>query len=565
MIAIPLILSAFTHLWNPIGFPSIFLDEGHYMRRALEVLDGLSPQEKTSKYDHPYFGQIFLAGIFKIIGYPDSLNPKPGDVQSVEMLYIVPRVLMGLLAVLDTFLVYKIADRLYDRKVAFIASILFAVMPMTWMLRRIYLDSILLPFLLSSIFFALYYTKKPTRITDNRKTAFADDNYKHIHIILLSGIFLGLAIFTKIPVFTMIPLVAYLIYKYGTNGDKNARLKTLGLWLIPVILIPAIWPVYNMLYGYLDAWWGGILWQTTERPEKPLVDSIYILLQIDPVLLVLGFAGIGYTVFLRRDALLLLWILPILVFLALLGFVSFFHFIPLVPAFCIGAGALIVGASRRLGTRHDTRKKIQQVMDPYITTENELAANEFHGLDKADKKSINTKVGSKFLFSDFLTYGVILVIGIFGLLCTTMLVTTNISSAPFNATAFVAQYLSTEDRNIDDKNTDSSDEIVIVSNPTFSWMYKNAFDLKYTYTDAGGAGDIDNFEKAIVVIDNPLKRAMENGNAGNPSEHSESLIDFMHTIGFFEESSPANRHREYPYTSMRQNFWSDSVEVKATK
>ena len=71
---------------------------------------------------------------------------------------------MGLLAVLDTFLVYKISDRLYDRKVAFVASIFFAVMPMTWMLRRIYLDSILLPFLLSSIFFALYYFKKPTRI-----------------------------------------------------------------------------------------------------------------------------------------------------------------------------------------------------------------------------------------------------------------------------------------------------------------------------------------------------------------------------------------------------------------
>ena len=220
-LVIPLILSAFTHLWNPIGFPSFFLDEGHYMRRALQVLDGQSPQEKTSKYDHPYFGQIFLAFIFKIIGYPDSLNPKPGDVGSVEMLYLVPRVMMGLLAVLDTFLVYKISDRLYDRKVAFVASILFAVMPMTWMLRRIYLDSILLPFLLSSIFFALYYYKKPTRITNYRSSELADDSYKNIPVVLLSGIFLGLAIFTKIPVFTMIPLVAYFIYRNGVNGIRK--------------------------------------------------------------------------------------------------------------------------------------------------------------------------------------------------------------------------------------------------------------------------------------------------------------------------------------------------------
>jgi hypothetical protein len=88
-------LSAFTHVWNPIGFPSFYVDEGHYLRRALQTLDGLGFQEGKGSYDqpydHPYFGQIFLASVFKIIGYPDSLNPKPGDVHSVEMLYLVPR------------------------------------------------------------------------------------------------------------------------------------------------------------------------------------------------------------------------------------------------------------------------------------------------------------------------------------------------------------------------------------------------------------------------------------------------------------------------------------------
>jgi hypothetical protein len=28
LLAIPLVLSAFTHLWNPLGFPDIFYDEG---------------------------------------------------------------------------------------------------------------------------------------------------------------------------------------------------------------------------------------------------------------------------------------------------------------------------------------------------------------------------------------------------------------------------------------------------------------------------------------------------------------------------------------------------------
>jgi hypothetical protein len=33
-LVIPIALSAFTHLWNPIGFPFVHGDEGHYLRRA---------------------------------------------------------------------------------------------------------------------------------------------------------------------------------------------------------------------------------------------------------------------------------------------------------------------------------------------------------------------------------------------------------------------------------------------------------------------------------------------------------------------------------------------------
>jgi dolichyl-phosphate-mannose--protein O-mannosyl transferase len=118
------------------------------MRRGMQVLNGGEVQEPTSEYsfayDHPYFGQLFLSTIFKITGYPDSVSPKVGDIRSIEMLYLMPRVLMGLLAVVDTLLVYKIAERRYNQNVAFIAALLFAVMPLSWMTRGIFLDSILL-------------------------------------------------------------------------------------------------------------------------------------------------------------------------------------------------------------------------------------------------------------------------------------------------------------------------------------------------------------------------------------------------------------------------------------
>ena len=52
------------------------------MRRAMQVLKGMGPQESVRTYphpyDHPYFGQLFLAAALGAVGYPPPahiLNP----------------------------------------------------------------------------------------------------------------------------------------------------------------------------------------------------------------------------------------------------------------------------------------------------------------------------------------------------------------------------------------------------------------------------------------------------------------------------------------------------------
>ena len=152
---VSLILSSFTHLFNPTGWPGLYYDEGIYMRRAMHLINGLGPQEDPTFYDHPYFGQIFLAGIFTLIGYPHIISPQIGDTTSIEMLYFTPRVIMGLLAIIDTFLIFQISERLYNKRVAFISSIIFGITPLSWLLRWVLLDSMLLPFLLLSILLAI--------------------------------------------------------------------------------------------------------------------------------------------------------------------------------------------------------------------------------------------------------------------------------------------------------------------------------------------------------------------------------------------------------------------------
>ena len=128
LIVIPLILSSFTHLWNPVGFPVLWVVEGQYMQRAMSVLDGFNLEESKDinprPDHHPFFGQIFLAGVFSMIGYPEvfATNIPPAELdKTIKILYSVPRILMGLLAVADTFLVYKIAEHRYNKTIAFIA------------------------------------------------------------------------------------------------------------------------------------------------------------------------------------------------------------------------------------------------------------------------------------------------------------------------------------------------------------------------------------------------------------------------------------------------------------
>ncbi len=352
ILLLPLILSAYTHLWNPLGFPSIHIDEAHYMRRAMLVIEGMGPQESAASgyprtYDHPYFGQLFLGGILALIGYPDTLNPS-SDLRSVEALHLAPRLLMGLLALVDTLLVFKISERRYGMTVAFIASVLFAVMPMTWVLRRVYLDTILMPLMLSSILFAVYlrHNDNLTRTDEAIKGKMGQST-----LILLSGIFLGLAIYTKAPAFTMMPIVGSLVFY---NSKK--RLESLGIWLIPVILIPLLWPLYSVVIGQTDLWLEGVLWQTDRKWLLSL--SLTNFFQIDPLITIIGIAGFIRTA-LRKDFFPLMWVVPFLIFSYFIGWVQYFHLIVIFPAFCVASAVVIDSLQKFIVQRYRKSQRVK--------------------------------------------------------------------------------------------------------------------------------------------------------------------------------------------------------------
>ena len=350
-----ILVSSFFHLWNLDGFPSIYRDEDHYLRKAMHIMEGEGLQEdsddlisyQSHKYDHPYFGQLFLGGVLKLIGYPDILSPKAGDVHSIEMLYLVPRVIMGLLAVVDTFLIYKIGQVRYNKNIGLLSAAIFAVVPITWVLRRIWLEPIQLPFILLSILFAIYLNKQSKSIT--KKALLGKYLYREKSILsIFSGIFLGIAIFTKIPAFLFIPLIAFLIFSLNKQN-----LKYLGLWFIPVIVIPLVWPANAIYLGEFDEWFNALTWQA-ERTNNGIFVAFQKLFMIDPLFLVISIFSVAIGA-IRKDLFILLGVLPFIIFCCVIGYVSYWHLIPIIPILSISVSLMIFDLAKRfLQTRNHT-------------------------------------------------------------------------------------------------------------------------------------------------------------------------------------------------------------------
>jgi predicted membrane-bound dolichyl-phosphate-mannose-protein mannosyltransferase len=470
-----LLVSAFTHLWNVAGFPDIFFDEGVYMRRAMHVLAGFGPQEAFF-HDHPFFGQLFLATILADIGYPQSLNPVP-DSNSVYMLYMIPRIIMGLLAIFDTFLVYKIASKRYGNNVAIVASLLFAVMPITWITRRILLDTILLPFLLGSILAAVH---------------FKDSKNKNL-LVIISGVLLGLAIFTKIPAAAMIPLVVTLIYQRGDNNKKF-----MILLLIPIILLPLIWPIQSILSGQFDLWIRDVLGQTQRHSGGlPLISGIFLI--SDPVLFILGIAGIIFAG-IRRNFFILVWFLPFVAFLGFIGYTQYFHWIPILPVFCIAAAVLLVEKLKNI-----SKGKIRKIL---------------------------------FIF-------VISGIGIFGVVSTSMLITTNVTASQFEAVAFTL-------KQTQDNNT------TILAGPQYSWIFQYVFEKKHVYLDYSDLLFYPVQTKKTLLIADP--HFMIDIGRG---KQLQDIYNSTNKIATFDGNVLNYDLSKYPYTSMAQNYEASHIEIRA--
>lgn len=530
-------VTIFTHLFNPIGFPSVHVDEGIYMYRAMHLLTFGNLEWNTSFYDHPYFGPIILASVLYIINFPAIIIPDLNDYSSVELTYIVPRLIMGFFSILDTILLYAITKIHYNRDVAIISSLLFSIMPLTWAMRRIYLESILYPFLLTAILIVVY-------LKSSKNLSVKTGNF----LIFASGIMLGLSIFTKAPMIAMIPLLTFYIYIY------KRKIFQIFLFLIPTILIPLLWPIDALFSGEFDQWTIGVISQL-ERQNDSILNALYDLYSIDPILLVMGLAGTIFAV-IRKDLFLILWIVPFLIiFSFFIFYVNWFHLIPIFGVFCIASGVMIDWL-----IKHSSKVRIIPI-------------------------------------------SIISVVIVLGFFSTLVLISTNISSFQYQSMVYINALLSrtTEspiqysdktilpppvtlnkvNQNIDSRDTtphylennNVSDNYstVIISSPIYSWIYKFIYGYNGTFSSYTENKEVNKENKVILVIDRYFRDFLVNSvESRNKSWNSDlttstnlySAFVGLNSTKYFNGTADDHDIWQYPFTSMRFNLGGSPVEIR---
>jgi hypothetical protein len=194
------------------------------------------------------------------------------------------------------------------------------------------------------------------------------------------------------------------------NTGKNA--KMLALLMLPVILIPLMWPLQAVEAHQFGQWIKDVIGQT-QRPSYGLPYISLVFLKLDPVLFVLGISGTIFAI-LRKDYFILFWFIPFVIFLLLIGYNQYFYWIPVLPVFCISASLFVVNILERIG-----KNKI-------------------------------------------LPIATILGIVIFGLASTILVISVNVTDTQFQTESFVLQ-------NVHDSDT------TVLASPAYSWILHYVF------------------------------------------------------------------------------------------
>jgi hypothetical protein len=318
-----------------------------------------------------------------------------------------------------------------------------------------------------------------------------------------------------------------------------------------VLIITIIWPTDALFKGEFDLWILGITSQI-ERQNDSILNSLYDIFLVDPIILILSLFGLFFAI-IKRDTFLILGIIPFMVFFTVfVSYVNWFYLIPIFGFFCISSGVLL-----EWFTRHISKGKSVSILIPALVI----------------------------VFGAFSTYA---------------LISTNISSFQFEAMSYINSILignlnnDTIFGNTSNDHTETSSDLlqysayhkearldkvltidkstVIIGSPIYSWIYKFIYQYGNTFYSYSENKDIKNGSPVILILDRYFRDYLTNNLESRNNSWNQNLatsdklyatFNGLNSSKYFVGTSKNYDLYQYPYTSIRFNLGGSPIEIRS--
>ena len=214
------IVSFLAH-WNIFFYPAYREDEGTYISQAWAVVNNGALAPYTYWYDHSPVGWFAIA-LWNIVSSPFiSLLDVTNSVEA-------GRVFIVLLNMGSALLLYNICKKLtQSQPISFLAALLFILTPLSVEFgRRVFIDNIMVFWLLLSIFFSIRSMK--------------------LKNIVLSAVTFAIAVLSKESAIVFLPVIITSVY---LNAHKNNRPFVTMAWVTFSIFMISLYPLYALIKG----------------------------------------------------------------------------------------------------------------------------------------------------------------------------------------------------------------------------------------------------------------------------------------------------------------------------
>jgi hypothetical protein len=157
----------------------------------------------------------------------------------------------------------------------------------------------------------------------------------------------------------------------------------------------------------------------------------------------------------------------------------------------------------------------------------------------------------------------------FGLVNTTLLISTDLSYTQFYSVSFITKQIEKESHERDllpalDDHERERDQVTVISSPISSWIYKYVFDNENTFSHVRDTKPIST-SNILLLVDSTYKHVIskEEGENLTQIERLKNIYNNTNVAALFKDDVSNYDRKTYPYTGLNSaNIGSRTQEIR---